>query len=358
MAQLLFWVHGMGHHPTGWEIDPLNTLREAAEQYGLRDRLEAEVTMHALSYDSVFRARLAGWDESVSALREGMDRDAGGGFSIPAWLQGVSEAEENFFWSHVVDVVLYRFFPQVATEVRTRVLRDFVAAVNAANAAGPPRPRVAIIAHSLGTSVAHDALAYLTTHPIDGSGAYLSETGWRLDHLFMLANVSRVLSRLTTPFYRSSVRCEGAPGDGLPALREYLSFAHSLDPIPMVRAFRPAGWGSRFSGAAVDQLLDWNVHGYGHYLRHPDVHVPILNRLLDFPITDDQHRAAVDGLEEVGRDACMEVVDRLRLQLRQARDLVEVAADEPESLVRVATQTYTLIDRARKECLGNGGGSQ
>jgi hypothetical protein len=229
--------------------------------------------------------------------------------------------------------------------------------VNAANAAGPPRPRVAIIAHSLGTSVTHDALAYLTTHPIDGSGAYLSETGWRLDHLFMLANVSRVLSRLTTPFYRSTVRCEGAPGDGLPSVREYLNFRHSLDPILLVKAFKPAGWGSRYGDASVDHLLEWNVHGYEHYLRHPDVHVPILNRLLDYPITEAQRQSAVAGLAEVGRDACVAVADGLRDRLRQAGALVEVAAEEPEALVRVATQVYALVDRARKECLDDGGAS-
>jgi hypothetical protein len=356
MSRLLFFVHGMGHHPTGWEDAPLTALKGAADVYGLRARFEAEVTPHALSYDMVFRAHLARWDESVGALREAMDREAGGGFSIPSWLQGVSKEEENFFWSHVVDVVLYRFFPQVATEVRTRVMRDFVAAVNASGEAGPPTPRVAILAHSLGTSVTHDALAYLTTHPIDGSEGYLSETGWRLDHLFMLANVSRVLSRLTTPFYRSTVRCEGAPGDGLPALREYLTFAHSLDPIPQVKAFKPAGWGSRYEDALVDHLLEWNVHGYEHYLRHPNVHVPILNRLLDYPITEEQRQSAVNGLEEVERERCVEVVDRLRDQLRHARALVEVAAEEPEALVRVATQMYALIDRARKECVGNGGG--
>jgi hypothetical protein len=129
----------------------------------------------------------------------------------------------------------------------------------------------------------HDALAHLTTEPINGSGAYLAAKGWRLDNLFMVANVSRVLHRLTVPFYRSSVRCEFAPGDGDAGIRHYASFRHSLDPIAAVRAFTPAGWGSRFMPVSVEHLLEWNVHGLEHHLRHPDVHVPILNRLLDFP---------------------------------------------------------------------------
>jgi hypothetical protein len=32
VAQLLFFVHGMGHHPEGWENDPLTALKDATEQ--------------------------------------------------------------------------------------------------------------------------------------------------------------------------------------------------------------------------------------------------------------------------------------------------------------------------------------
>jgi hypothetical protein len=200
----------------------------------------------------------------------------------------------------------------------------------------------------------HDALAHLTTEPINGSGAYLAANGRRLDNLFMVGNVSRVLNRLTVPFYRSSVRCELAPGDGDAGIRHYASFRHSLDPIAAVRPFTPPGWGSRFMPVRVDHLLDWNVHDLEHHLRHPDVHVPILNRLLDFPITREQHRDAVADLREVGRDGCVEVVDRLRTQLRRARDLVTLV-DDPVAMIRVATQIHGLTEEARAECRRGGG---
>jgi hypothetical protein len=341
----------MGRQLDGGQQSAADVLKEAAEVYGVGDSFDQMVQVHDLSYDSVFRQHLATWDQSVEGLRAQLEVGGGGGFGLPSWLAGISDDEKKFFWTHVVDVVLYRFFPQVFTNVRTLVMRDFVAAVNAATTDAGPPPRVAILAHSLGTAVTHDALAHLTTQPVDGSEAYLSARGWRLDHLFMLANVSRVLSRLSTPFYRSTVRCENAPGDGMPAIRRYLNFQHRLDPIVAVKAFQPAGWGTRYADTVVDHLLEWNVHGFQHYLRHPDIHVPILNRLLDGPVTVVQHREAVERLQEVGRSSCMEVVDRLRTHLRQARDLVASAPDEPEALVKVATQTWALVEQARQDCI-------
>lgn len=364
MARLLFLVHGMGHHRDAgdhrWHDEPVKVLRDAAERYGVRDRFDEKVRIHHITYDGVFHDYLGDMGDSLDALRVAMEENATDGLELVRWLddRDITDTERNFFWSHVVDVLLYRFFPQIAAEVRARVLEQFVAVVNEAKAT-PPQPRVAILAHSLGTAVTHDALAELASRPFNGSGAYMASQGWRLDHLFMVANVSRVLSRLGRGFYASHVRCETAPEvpDVAPCVSKYFNFRHRLDPIPAVKAFSPAGWGRFYrTDETLDHMVDWNVHGFEHYVRHPDVHVPILNELLDFPVTEGRQREAVAELAQSPRPECFEVADRLRVQLRRVRDLVlsQPAVDTAAvvALIKVATETGALLEEAQRECRG------
>lgn len=362
MARLLFLVHGMGVHAPDaaapWHEAPLKALTDAADRYGVRDRFDEKVEIHPITYDGVFAGHLRRLDRSVDELREVMERNAMEGLDVLTWLedQDITDTEKSFFWSHVVDVLLYRFFPQVAAEVRARVLERFVSVVNAAESSPGPRPRVAILAHSLGTAVTHDALLELATRPFDGSSAFMASSNWRLHHLFTLANVSRVLSRLGAGFYHSTVRCQTAPEvTGVdPCIARYLNFRHRLDPIPAVKAFSPAGWGPDFvAEESLDHLLEWNVHGFTHYLRHPDVHVPILNALLDFPISEQQQRDAVSQLPAAPRSQCAGLADRLRVQLRRIRDLVRsptVDAATVVDLIKAATATLALGHEMETDC--------
>lgn len=347
MTRLLFMVHGMGHQPDGWHGGAVDVLRGAAQSFGLRDDFDRLVAVHAIGYDAVFRGRLERWDRSVGGLRTLLAEQNLSGSELVDWLDGASETEANFFWSHVVDVLLYRFFPQIATEVRARWLHRLVSAVNAAMEDGATPP-VHLLAHSLGTAVSHDALAYLATNPIDGSDAFTAEH-WRLASVFMVANVGRVLER-TPPVYASPVRPVDAPGPGRPCTTTYYNFRHTLDPVPAVRPFAPNGWGRRYRPVeTLDHILDFNVHGLAHYLRHPDVHVPILNRLLDDSIDRRAHDEALARFTEERPPDCADVLNRLRGRLREACEPVTAAAD-PVQLLKVAARVYALAREARDEC--------
>src|SRR2546423_4284951 len=183
MVNLLFIAHGMGVHGSGWADSVLDTLRRLPDDYGYRwlqgnggiegpdDDPRLEIV--PLSYDSVFDRLDQQWGKDAKALRESAQEN---GIAIPnvlGWLERSSEMEHNFFWTHVADVLMYRFFSIVTAEARTRMREALVAKIEPAMQDGEV-PEISVLAHSLGTSVMHDALALLGSQPIDGNRAFIA----------------------------------------------------------------------------------------------------------------------------------------------------------------------------------------
>jgi predicted glycoside hydrolase/deacetylase ChbG (UPF0249 family) len=77
--------------------------------------------------------------------------------------------------------------------------------------------------------------------------------------------------------------------DALGMCWKYETFRHELDPFAAIDPFKPPGaWFPQnipkdevygeFTIQAQD-FQDFNVHGFSHYLSHPEVHVPIIRTL-------------------------------------------------------------------------------
>jgi hypothetical protein len=221
MAHVLILVHGMGAHLEGWAEEIVEKLNTVARRYpafrgprpvfvlaaDARDpRITAtgpqQIVVVPAGYDQGFRDLLAEWDTDANALL----RDRRG--TVPPALdasmralQGASELERNFLWSHVVDVVLYKYFAEQTTQARLAVM-ETVARVLAL-----PDTRVSVMAHSLGTAVSHDALSLLAngTFPEFSS---IRPPGIRLANYIAVANVSRILEQkqpLDLDVYKSPV---------------------------------------------------------------------------------------------------------------------------------------------------------
>jgi len=249
MANLLFVVHGMGiHHPPGtgddaqhdWCYDIQEKLDEIASHYEGFDmadfRFSKQVEIVPITYDEPFRNLLAGWNREAAELQktiaeEGIKQAP----SVIDWLAQVDgQAQETFFWSHVVDVLLYEFFNQVAKQIRLRVIDQILDAIAAARAKSPVL-YVTFLAHSLGTAVLHDSLALLSTQT---RASALEGPGFRFNALFMMANVSRILEDEIDPLrvYRSVV-CPPNAMNRPRYFNNYWNVRHRLDPIPAVRPF-------------------------------------------------------------------------------------------------------------------------
>lgn len=302
---VLFVVHGMGVHEDGWEASVRAKLEEVAGRYGrfreqpssLWERLE----LVPVGYDELFRKTLEQWEASGDVLGFARSHALVGAPDL-SWLEPLADEDKGFFWTHAADVLIYRFFRLQREANRVHVARQIVENVPQA----PDRDfgRCTVLAHSLGTAVVHDSLHILATEPLAGMPTGFHPLNARLRGIVMLANVSRVLQDDVVA-YKSFVR--GGPRNGKSSLcSSFHSFHHELDPFCIPRRFDPfaqaEGWSRLFNAVvALNHFRDWDVHGFGHYLDHPRVHVPLLNLACgENVVTPSEALQAVDAYQKFG----------------------------------------------------------
>ncbi len=283
---IIFLVHGMGDFKKGWSESVQDQVKSLYSAYKIsRD----------FSFDTFFRFQEITYNHRFDKLREQWKKDSkavldklkeGGiekSLATDLAKAGGAPGGDGFLSSHVLDVVLYRSIPMVAEAIRNDVSKQIVEAL--LDPANDERPKWSMIAHSLGTAVAHDSLHALFTGTVDGQ----TLAGTTKAHVLMMAaNVSRLLEQKLVDAYRSVVRPGAQPADGV--CRVYLNAKHDWDPIPRPREFRPLDdWPDlptrqegRFVPISINAFQSKNVHALSHYLSNPKVHVEFFRRL--FPI--------------------------------------------------------------------------
>lgn len=217
--------------------------------------------------------------------------------------------------THPLDVALYRLLPNVHNEVIAHLHAQIVPRLRAAGGA-----RVSLLTHSLGSAVAHDAWAALTTDKTPDNNPWHCNNPnpkrFQLRNYIVLANVSRVLQ--TSPKVLDLGDAASAmlgtpmrPGTAAQRpcfVRRFINAVHGLDPFPSVKRFNPnPGWrNDSYIEIPVHHFLAPNVHGYDHYLRHPKVHAAILNALLFQPqITEGEIVQELDTSLRIAQEAAM-----------------------------------------------------
>lgn len=304
MPDRLFLVHGMGKHEVGWEKPIVALLEDLYGRYRIgksSSTLTFDERFHVvpIGYDDIFRDLLAKWKGNANALgkrAEGVQ--AHHVTQLIGWLRGVDPDE--FVWSHAADVLLYRLFVGVRETVKTAVASQIVEELVDLKA----NESWSVIAHSLGTAVAHDALDMLWTGKLPGGQATgFSAAQNKAQLVMMVANVSRVLE--TTPdVYESTVR-PGDAADPDSGCFFFLNARHDLDPFTRPRMFAPRDWPTP---GAISEGIYWpveiwhihqkNVHAWEHYLENPAVHIPMLRMLtFDTAVTRDEEQQAIDRFE-------------------------------------------------------------
>lgn len=351
MTRVLLIVHGMGVHGTDWAGSAIDVLQAAAASYGLT--LERTVTAGGaavvpVSYDDRFRAHVAKWGNDSREMARFIRRNS---IDVPVdlvrWLETADETENNFLWSHVVDVILYRFFNEVTKDVRVHVMRDIVRAWSGALDLDPSAG-VSVLAHSLGTSVTHDALGLLATDPPKGAKAFLAGSQ-RLAHLFMVANVSRILE--TLPRVYESVVCPPGVRGTQAYCGVFHNIRHELDPFPAPRPFTPV-WAQRddFVQVETKAIREFNVHSLERYLEDPRVHVRVLRALFGRSAIDDATRARrIAEYDAQPGPPCVQALQDFVATCRQRVRLIEDATDV-KTLVTAGTGFLADVERTRARC--------
>ncbi|MER3424020.1 MAG: hypothetical protein C4293_13125 [Nitrospiraceae bacterium] len=162
---LLFLIHGIGVHEPEWgeELDgPIKTLQKVSEQYAYFQKpgqaLSEKVEFIPIHYDEVFKEIISQWQQDAAAIDQwDVNGMLHGGLT---WLATASD--QKVWWSHIADLAMYRFFPIYRQRVRSHVILQLAQRIEQAmNTEGSAT--CSVLAHSMGTAVAHDCLHLLGT---------------------------------------------------------------------------------------------------------------------------------------------------------------------------------------------------
>jgi hypothetical protein len=295
----LFLIHGMGKHDDGWSDGMEAAIRTAFKSLTKLSFMDFDANFEfvPITYDGHFNELRKQWAKMGKSLTSFLGKhDKGGELGdtgkVVAKLANASDGfdKDDFIRTHLLDVFLYRFAFASRHKVRTHVSSEILRRLAKLQKSGALR--WSIIAHSLGTSVAHDALHEMFSQQDVKTEISLGRMTYP-NALVMLANVSRVLESDIDVF--TSLVAPGAPDASRFAVRHYVNAFHALDPIPAVGPFEPVPtWPAPairtqglYTHARVHDIEEVDVHSAEHHIRNPKVHVPMFNALLNTRMLGD-----------------------------------------------------------------------
>ena len=363
MYQILFLIHGMGagERPANdprWWTGVVDGLRRSAKKYG-HDKdftlgspsAAGQVLVVPLTYHDIFDDVRAKWRAEkgsepgwIPLLQQLAFNDPNAMAKLPGWVQTAG----SFFWSHVLDVLLYRFVSDYTIPIREIVATQIGEAWSKADLDNGTNTPVHFLSHSLGTAVLHDSIAFLAADPAFGAGTHM------ISSIISCANVSSVLEN-GFPAYDSIDRPRSATPPGMTSAQ--FSFRHELDPIAeVVKTFRgdEHGWPAKgYRDEVTLDVKDWNVHGYDHYLANPVTHLRLFERLWPTEPWAGVRNKAIDEYKNAPGTPCPMAIAQAR------KDLGAIFSKPfPHTLlgfIDVVAETFRVFDAARAACTLEGG---
>lgn len=323
---VLFFVHGMGSYVTAagapshaWSKAAAKSLKAQYDKYLLLKSIPFEDRFDVINvnYDTEFHKLLKRWDDEASKILASGNAAAPEVQKLLGWLQGGAATDDNFAWSHVSDVILYKFFSLVRQRIKVHVANQFRNAL-APNADGAVTSW-SVIAHSLGTIVTHDVLHALdSTTPNQAGISILDSMVPSANAVCMIANVSKIMEN-DIAVYESLVVPSSAV-EPHTACFNYLSCNNKWDPFVIPEPFAPQGnvpWdvaaaNESFLDIETENVHDINVHSLDNYLINPAVHIPLLERLCGLgSVLPDEKEQAFEEFEDIPDETVESAFDEL-----------------------------------------------
>lgn len=357
MYQLLFVIHGMGSgerpaNDPDWWTGLLENLRKDARTYAhdgdlvMKSPKSGQILVVPLTYHQFFDAIRAQWSQQgpdsgwLPLLKQLVFSDPQVLAKLPEWVQSA----EEFFWTHILDVLLYRYVNEFRTPIRDSVATQIAEAWHKADMDNGANTPVHFVAHSLGTSVLHDSICLLASDPGFSPGTHL------ISSVVTCANVSSALET-NYPAYKSVDRVVNAapPPDGMTAA--HFSVRHELDPITAVKTFRGDlhGWPADcYHDSVTIEVKDWNVHGYSHYMANPVVHIKLFERLWQTEPWASRLPGAMTAYRNSPGTACPVAISQARQGLKEI--LAHPWPSTPIGLLDAGSRTIKVLRDAKKAC--------
>jgi hypothetical protein len=200
--------------------------------------------------------------------------------------------------------MMYRGFDSVRQQTKIAVGNQLRKAIDELGA----DDQWVVLAHSLGTAVAHDALhALWSSNNPDGSPSGYGAKDNKARAVIMVANVCRALQTVPKVLSDSFVRPGNAEAPKCGCFR-YINVRHAYDPFVYFQPFKPTAWPTPdaeqlglYAHLSPDHIWQFNVHDLNHYLEHPSVHIPVLRAMsYDSAITKDEEKQAKNDFNPYG----------------------------------------------------------
>ena len=369
--KILFIVHGIAQRAPddavdkpraaadGWHVDLVQNFITLANKHapgvdiGLNPGTDG-VKIVPLSYCDLLIEQLQGWNSLGNP--NVADAVASQFPGLPAQfanvLRDISTADAPYFWQGGVDILLYRVFDDSAirSHVRAQVIRALFD-----NAVSGVLPPCGFVTHSMGTAVMHDVLAEIFANPQEFGGFVNMD----IDIYMSLANVSKILENIANP-QKSPVRPFGSPGMGRARCRSFVNAHHDSDPVPLLGMFKP-DWDTAttpYRDVRIERIKEPNTHSYQRYLENPRVWVPLFRTLLETPISNQQADDLIAEYDATPAAACPQALDDLRQTVKGIAEAWKNRAGAVGTwqFVVELTKARRVIDEARQQCFGAGGG--
>lgn len=293
--QYVFLVHGMGEmDPNTWHEPFTTAIISALKQYEPytakpQEKIEEEdLHLIPITYDDVFSSYHSRWENLTGGVGDAVAAISPRvGEVFQALSKDVNDVGgwQKFFWTHVLDPLLWYLFEDAREAVVARVNKQIISGLKEMKDDGDAGS-AHVLAHSLGTSVTHDSLVALR-HWRRDEGVF--KPGKHIWHTVgMLANVGRLLETTFTVYqdvdvkafrvYESALKPAGADT----VCRNYVNVHHVVDPFTWPRRFKPGDWPhhaySDIEATRIRKLTQ--VHDFDHYFADPGVHLTLLSLIL------------------------------------------------------------------------------
>jgi hypothetical protein len=292
----VFLIHGIGKNLKGeWSKPVIEKLKTVSKQYEWykNNPIENHVDFIEICYDDKITELIELMSNKVNGVSEAIGNLNPDLAEITKILGEGGEAD-TFYWNNLADVLIYRGVKSHRNYIRNLVVEQLFSIIEP-NLLNNGLCRYIVLAHSMGTMVAHDAIYSLMYDNWGGKQNWLQGKNFKFDLLAMLANTGRLLQ---TDYPKGETSIYNSPVRPRLAVSNYRNFNNQFDPLTWAYHFEPNWTGRGYLATDIRHLSledPFSIHDFEFYLDNPKVHIPILNSLVPFVIDEAEENNAINN---------------------------------------------------------------
>lgn len=321
---IILVIHGMGtHEPGDLKKGIAEGLNEAAKGFGLSNfDINDKVEFFQFNY-STFLDEIRQRDaEHATSIAEHLVLLKGHGLGeniVTKLTEFFADFDEDdMLYTHWMDVIYYglMFWGEKIRVDFAKKINDVMIEANKGNR------DVHLIAHSLGTAVAHDTLAKLFRKDVDITSQIpgLDIAKFKIKSLWTVANVSRLLNLLNDI---ADPNHSIVNGSGTGCCAHLINVRNTFDPFTWFMQYN--GSGERYKLKEVNTVRLWNTHDIKEYMAAPPIASLLFLRVLGLQLTQEQWDAGVAKHAETS----------INKPFEDLRDAFEDLKNQPEATEKI-----------------------